>query len=520
MKAINSRFCWFWGTVFLVIIWICSLSSCRDEFRHYDKGQVYLEFSQDTVRFDTIFTTQTSVTHKVTVRNPSKDAVLIDRIYLKGGAMSRFRMNVSGDTGLIQNGVSLAGGDSLYVFVQTAIDYRNQDNPFEIEDFICFELNQMPVQQIVLSAWGQDAHYWKSDHVCTVAYDDPLEVVEKTDSVRFSYFEWNATDYPLSSARPYVVYGYLMVPEGQTLTIPAGCRFYFASNSGIWVRKGARLVVEGSQSQPVLFTSIRQDGDYKHLSGQWGRIWLEGESGPHKIDYAQIRNGKTGVWLDSCVQVEGGLEISNTLIENMSSHGILSKQNQVRGTNLCISESKVNLALLQGGDFVFTHCTFDNRYIGGYGSSQCLVLNDYSLASSGDEKVYPLAQARFRNSIFWGNSSFQLNVDLKADTYPDAGADVSSSVYSFENCLIRYSPKPADTSMFVNCFWNEDPYFRNVDFYDFHIDSIASKAVGNADPRYCTGIAGSDLDGNLRADKPTVGAYEFIVAEKTRLWFR
>lgn len=486
--------------------WVCSLSACRDEYRHYDTGEVYLRFSQDTIRFDTVFTTQTSVTQSVTVKNPSKEAVLIDRIYLKGGGASRFRINVSGDTSLLQTGVSLGGGDSLYIFVQTAIDYRNQDNPFEIVDYICFELNRMPAQQIVLTAWGQDASYWRSDQSCVLAYDDPLEMVEKTDSVKFGYFEWNEVDYPVSSTRPHVIYGYLMVPEGKTMVIPAGSRFYFASNSGIWVRRGARLLVEGTQGQPVLFTSMRQDGDYRHTSGQWGRIWLEGESGPHKVDFAQIRNGTTGIWLDSCVQVEGGLEISNTRIENMSAHGILSKQNRVQGYNLCISETKVNLALLQGGNFAFTHCTFDNRYVGGYGTSQCLVLNNYSSTSEGEvAKIFPLVQARFQNSIFWGNSSYQMYIDLKNEAQAK-----NTPGYIFENCLLKFSPKPVDTSMFVECSWNSDPFFRNVEFYDFHIDSVVSPAIGKANPEYSTGMAAVDLDGYPRGEKPTIGAFEFI----------
>ncbi|MDE5762517.1 MAG: hypothetical protein K2H68_03270, partial [Bacteroidales bacterium] len=70
-----------------------SLASCRDEYRHFRTENVVLGFSQDTIRFDTLLTGHTSITKRLMVRNPYKEAVRIDRIYLKGGANSRFCIN-------------------------------------------------------------------------------------------------------------------------------------------------------------------------------------------------------------------------------------------------------------------------------------------------------------------------------------------------------------------------------------------------------------------------------------------
>ncbi|MBO8432912.1 MAG: hypothetical protein IAB08_06435, partial [Bacteroidetes bacterium] len=178
--------------------------SCRQEYSRFDEGEVYLRFSQDTVRFDTVFTTMQSVTQRITVQNPSKDAISIDRIYLVGGGSSRFRINVSGDTSLIQNGVVIGGQDSLYIFINVAIDYRDQNAPFEIQDYIKFELNGMPAQQVVLTAWGQDAHYLKSDKTATLPYRDPADWTAslEPDSVRFSYFIWNPED-EVDAQKPY-----------------------------------------------------------------------------------------------------------------------------------------------------------------------------------------------------------------------------------------------------------------------------------------------------------------------------
>lgn len=488
--------------------------SCREEYSRFDEGEVYLRFSQDTVRFDTVFTSMQSVTQRITVRNPSRDAVSVDRIYLAGGGSSRFRINVSGDTSLIQNGVVIGGRDSLYIFINVAIDYRNQNEPFEIVDYIRFELNGMPAQQVVLTAWGQDAHYLKPDKTIALPYRDPAQWTSGTepDSVRFSYFYWNP-DNLVDAQKPYVVYGYLTVRSGQTLHVPAGSRFYFARNSGIWLQSGACLQVEGTLSQPVLFTSLRQDGDYRDMAGQWGRIWMDGESGPHRVEYAVIRNAETALWLDSCVQAEGGLYVADTKIENMSRHGILSKQNRVEGVNLCISSAQVPLMLAEGGSYAFRHGTFVSRYMGGTGIySQALVLTDYREDAGGGSRSFPMEKAEFANSVFYGSGSRQIELDFEEGS-------ASLEVCSFDACLISMLPLPDTVAgHYRHCLWNQDPLFADEENYDFEIDTIVSPLVGTGDPAFATGAAASDIKGLLRAVPPCIGAYEFDRAAPAGLW--
>ncbi|MDE6494203.1 MAG: right-handed parallel beta-helix repeat-containing protein [Bacteroidales bacterium] len=486
----------------------CTVVACREEYRSFAQGEVVLRFSQDTIRFDTVLTAQTSITKVITVRNTSEKAVSIDRVYLQGGAASRFRFNLSGDTAVWQRDVVIGGKDSLYLFVHTAIDYRDENNPFEIQDCILFEREGQKPQQVVLSAWGQDACYWVSDRKERVLYRDPLQTWQ-SDSLELSYFLWNEADYPIRSERPYVIYGYLTVEAGQTLRIPAGSRFYFAPNSGIWIRNGARLEVEGSLATPVLFTSVRQDGNYRNMAGQWGRIWLGGESGPHRIDHAVIRNAQSGVWLDSCTGT-GGLEITNTRIENMSRHGLLARQNRVEGVNTVVSESQVNLCLSEGGSYVFTHCTFSNDYSGGAIGvyNRCLFLTNYETGENGEKKVFPLQKADFLNSIFYGRNSRQLEIDL-------AELAGTAAEMRFSHCLIRMEP-PFSDDRFNGCVWNQVPLFIAPDSYGFGIDTLASPAVGLGNPAYAVGAAACDIVGRPRSDTATLtaGAYEFTPKDK------
>ncbi|MCQ6473330.1 hypothetical protein, partial [Vibrio parahaemolyticus] len=56
-----------------------------------------LSFLTDTLTFDTLFVTLGSTTKFFTVRNPYSQALEIDKIFLAGGAASRFRLTIDGD---------------------------------------------------------------------------------------------------------------------------------------------------------------------------------------------------------------------------------------------------------------------------------------------------------------------------------------------------------------------------------------------------------------------------------------
>ena len=89
--------------------------SCTDEQKYSSSSKIKLQFSTDTVSFDTVFTAMSSVTKQIKVYNPYSDAVKIDYITLGSGAVSFFRLNVDGDTSLTVRNVELLGKDSLFI---------------------------------------------------------------------------------------------------------------------------------------------------------------------------------------------------------------------------------------------------------------------------------------------------------------------------------------------------------------------------------------------------------------------
>ncbi|MFN9324359.1 MAG: hypothetical protein ACK6A5_03100, partial [Flavobacteriales bacterium] len=92
---------------------LLALPGCRKDELFTDDPSAQLNFSQQEVLFDTIFTTVGSVTKRFVARNPSDNAVKVD-IRLEGGSPSPFRINVDGASGTTFNDVEILGGDSIY----------------------------------------------------------------------------------------------------------------------------------------------------------------------------------------------------------------------------------------------------------------------------------------------------------------------------------------------------------------------------------------------------------------------
>lgn len=113
----------------------------------------------------------------------------------------------------------------------------------------------------------------------------------------------NATWTPNSS--PYIVRGDITVPNGITLTIKPGTIIKFLPGTNFYIAAGATLLADGSSSQPIYFTSFKDDlvggdsnGDGNATSpavGDWGTIRFSGSGGVPAMGHltnAVIRYGQ------------------------------------------------------------------------------------------------------------------------------------------------------------------------------------------------------------------------------------
>ncbi|MGB0882431.1 MAG: hypothetical protein ACPGSO_05720, partial [Vicingaceae bacterium] len=104
-------------------------------------SNVRLNFSTDSVLFDTVFTTFGSTTKRLKIFNPSSSPLNISSISVGNGKNSQFRINVDGISGNIHKDVFIGAKDSLFIFAEVTIDPTNGSLPFVVNDRINFITN-------------------------------------------------------------------------------------------------------------------------------------------------------------------------------------------------------------------------------------------------------------------------------------------------------------------------------------------------------------------------------------------
>ena len=392
--------------------------SCEKESFVTDDGAVKLTFSADTLTFDTVFTTIGTATRRVTVYNNSSDNLKLNSITLAGGRTSRFRLNVDGDTSMVARGVEIEAGDSIFIFAQANINPYDTTSPFLVEDAIVFSNGQ----RLPLTAYGRNAIYHKPIHPDSVF-------------IRLSSQTW-------TDSLPHVVLGNLLVSSNQTLVLDSGAEVHFGNDAMLIVGESARLVVRGTVGRPVLFTSLRHDGWYSFLPGQWQTIWFYNYSSG-VIDHAIIENGTGGLR----GYPGADLKVYNTVVRNMSDCGIIGQGATITGNNLLVYDCLCNLTVLMGGSYEFRRCTFANYWSYSARKIQAVVLSNCMNTKDGVVGG-DLLKADFDNCIVWGTYSSGEVLLSKLEPY--------AMNYLFrEGCFVRGGDR------------DEDPLFtdpRNDDY--------------------------------------------------------
>lgn len=483
-------------TIFLVsclflTVWL--FSSCQKEGWDEDPG-TQLTFSQDTVFFDTVFTSIGTVTRYLTVHNPSEKRIRISEIRLAGGASSSYRINIDGDAAHQASDIEIAARDSMYIFVRANIDPTNTNSPFVVSDSITFLTNGNR-QVVDLVAWGQDANYILADTYI------PGYPKFKIVAHEFEDVIWN-------DGKPYVIYGFAVVDSNAVLRITEGVNIHFHNNSGLWVYKGGTLKVKGTVDSLVTFQGDRLEPFFRDLPGQWDRIWLNESAQDHEIDYAVIRNGFIGLQAETMQQQMGGkLVLSNTTIENMTGFGILTRYFNMEAYNdVVVNCGQYLLALTWGGSHDIRHCTFANYWSESVRVTPSFVLNNY--VTDQEDIVYAFDfDAYFGNCILYGRNQEEMLYSF------DEGASYD---YFLDHCLLQTLQDFNDPLHFKNCLNDQDSIFLDYFHGDYSLDTL-SPAIDRGDPQVLLQSPhdlSSDILQNVReADLPDLGAYEFVKPE-------
>lgn len=447
--------------VIVLVLVLAAAAACTKEQDYRYSERAVLDFSCDTMAFDTVFTQMGTTTRQFKVYNRGSEDVLIDAVTLQGDNQSRFRLNVDGDTSMVARHVAIAAGDSIFVFVRANINPNSATEPFLIEDAIEFRITSANIQRLPLMAYGRNAVY----HIPTdtLHYADgtqPLDMFGRPYA--YSVIDCSHWDHSL----PHVVLGYAVVDEDSVLSLTAGDELYFCEDAVLWVYDGGTLDVRGTAEQPVLFTSVRHDGWYDYLPGQWGYVWLSSGSVDNYVDHAEVENGYVGFLADSCANSRPTLTISNTRVRNQTLAGILGQTAMIDGRNLLVTNcGTATVAMQYGGSYRFEGCTFADywRYDSRTDPSVYITnTRDYG----GVHYVWPL-QAHLTDCIIYGSRT---EGELYVDLDPHAQTDTL-----FHHCLIRGGS------------WDEDPQFADVENGDYSLkEGSPAAGIGWHDPKAIT----------------------------------
>jgi hypothetical protein len=437
-----------------------------------------LRFSEDTIQFDTVFTTIGSATRELRIKNGENTKIKIDHIYLSGGQESQFRLNIDGEPTFEKSNIELDPEDSLFIFIDVLIDPTTMDAPIAVMDSIMFVIGDK-IQKVQLLAWGQDI----------ILLNKKLILSET----------WN-------NSKPYVIYSNIMLDTLQTLIVEEGTRIYFHRNSSLTI--AGNLLVNGSVGSPVLFAGDRLEKMYEDIPGQWGGIFFLNTSKGNNLNHAVIRNTIYGIQLG---ETGPGTDVPDIKIYSSSiSHSTISGFSAYNGSleaaNCIFSHcGSYCIYLAAGGNYSFTQCTVFNQWEYGFRMSASLYVTEKPVTPGGRTSQLDL---NFNNGVVYGN------IVSEVDIIPLVNSLTGN--YYFDHCLLKLDTIHAsfwERDEFPGTLINENPLFIDESVWDLRPDTL-SPLLNNGNPAYITDYP-SDFRGVLRSGdgKPDIGAYERIPGE-------
>ena len=454
---------------------IISILSCN-RINNADYGT--LNFSSDTVFFDTIFTYVGSTTKILQVYNKSNKPVKIDKIYV-ANSNTKFRMNIDGQPGNYADDIVIDANDSMFIFVEVTID-PTKDDLIEADSLIFISGSNQ--QQVLLYAVGMDVHLFNGERLQTQTWVND---------------------------KPYLIYNSVLVDTDQVLTIDPGVQIYSHRNSFIIV--SGTLVCNGDKDNPISMRGDRIDDEYYlDKPGQWGGIYFLPGSHDNFINYTKITEGFYGIGVDSSINLNyPTLFLNNSTIAHCSYMGLMGKNTSITALNSVIADCGVhNVGLLFSGVYSFYHCTIQNNYTASVRNSPAVGIMNYTKDENNNLHYEGFISAYFANSIIYGNQKTEFIVSAYDTT--------NSLAFTVQNCLLKLDLQYTDTSlaMYQNVLVNQDPQYVDIDTFDYHLSENSpciDKANFEIDNNNATYLQ-FDMDGidRLINSKPDIGAFEFV----------
>ncbi|MBO0360348.1 hypothetical protein J0X19_20475 [Hymenobacter sp. BT186] len=488
---------------------LCLLPGCepKEDILTTDSS-AQLEFSADTVLFDTVFAQVGTVSKRLWVYNRNNRAVRVEQVQLADNNPGTYSLIINGDETKAANNLEIRGKDSLLVLVKAVLGPSATVNkPFLVDDELRFRTNGNE-QQVKLVAYGQNAYFHGVEE----------HITRNTTWLK---------------NRPHVIYGFVVVDPGVTLRIQPGTRIYSHAGSGMLVQ-GRLSINEGinpaTELTPndtatfVRFQGDRLEASYADTPGQWRGIqFAAGSSTNNVVRFTEIKNAGFGLLIYNPLNgPHPKVTAEHTILRNISGAAL---------TFASGGEGFDGAGVLSfSGDFDLRNCLFTNcgeyaiaAYGGTYDLNYCTVANytpqfqRKSAALSFTNEIVTAQAAQpnitrvtINNSIVWGSIANELffkngdqyrpnliirNSILRTDDYKAATDAGSKLGFNNNGNQLNVNPK----------FKRSPENFG--DRYDYRLDTLSpasNKGLYNAQvPR--------DLLYKVRnTSAPDLGAYERV----------
>lgn len=453
---------------FLLIAISGFMFSCNPD-DGYVQEIAQLEFFEDTVQFDTVFTSVGSATEVFLIYNRGDENLMLNTVELAGGKGSPYRLNFDGISGTQFDEIEILAGDSLYGFVEVTIDPSDESLPFVVKDSIVFTSGNGRMD-LKLISWGQNAIFHSYD------------TIKQSET-------W-------SNNAPHVLYGNVRVAKGAVLTIEEGTQIFGHSSARLLIGRNSSLQVLGSLDFPVVFQGDRKEERFDEQPGQWFGIQFLPGAKDNYIRYAIIKNGHRGIEVDSMLpSKEQNLLVENTSIRSMSQVCFLGYTASVRFVNSEMIDACEFLFVGElGGNYEVIYSTLGNFQKSCVRTDPSVYLSnaDYENPVTKETIVNDLS-FNFINTIIYGGEEEELAIN-------SSGSGILGG--NFESSLVKSTNEDL-VRLFG--FLNEDPNFEQPGELNYQLDTL-SPAIGKANPGF--GWT-TDFFGKARDPiTPDIGAFE------------